>query len=157
MSNCVFKQTKKEPKFISVVSFSAVYNSEGGRRSSHLLNLVNFAAQFSHIVIIVGDNDVNSVPVETILSNYNDFTNAVWPSKVKIVGHMRRKDLDAELVSSNNMFLSEALGICFKSAKMIKLNDFHDEHPFHFHPLGEGYRHLAALILSLFIEFDEFW
>ena len=135
-----FQTNKKEPKFISVVSFSAVYNSKGGCRSSHLLNLVNFAAQFSHIEIIVGDNDVNSVPVETILSNYNAFTNAVWPSKVKIVGHMRRKDLDAELVSSNNMFLSEALGICFKSAKMIKLNDLDDEHPFHFHPLGEGYR-----------------
>ena len=146
-----------EPELIIVVDFSAVYDSEGGRRSTHLRNLVNLAAEFTHIVVIVGDNDVNNVPVETILSNYEAFNNAVWPSKVKFVGHMRRKDLDVELVSYNNIFLSDALGMCFKSAKMVKPSDFDDEFPFHFHPLGEGYRHLAALILSIFKEFDKFW
>ena len=119
--------------------------------------MVNLASEFTHIFVIVGDNDVNYQPVEYIASKFNEFSDAVWPAKVKFCGHMRRKDLNAFLVANNNIFLSEELGMSYKSAKMVKRADFDDANPFHFHPLGEGYRHLAALILSVLREFNEVW
>ena len=119
--------------------------------------MVNYAANFSHIFVIVGDNDVNTESVEFILNRFNEFSDAVWPSKVKFCGHMRRKDLNSDLVASNNSFLSEQLGLNYRSTKLIKRKDFSDDTPFHFSRDGEGYRHLAALILSVFREFDNFW
>ena len=86
-----------------------------------------------------------------------NFKAAIWPTEVKFAGNMRRKDLDAALVASNNSFFSENLGIHFKSTKMVKRVDFSDEQPFHFDPDGEGYRHMGAMIFSVLQEFSENW
>ena len=144
-------------KYRTIFFCSAQYDSQGGRRSRDLIHLANFASAYTHILVIVGDNDVNSDPVENILGHYNDFSNAVWPSHVKFAGHMRRKDLDADLVAYNNTYLSQNLGNFFKSTKLIKRNDFDDDTPYHFNVFGEGYRHLAALIYSVLREFNDLW
>ena len=65
-------------------------------------------------------------------------------------GHMRRKDLLAELVSKSNMFLRNKLGHQLKGTRIIKREDFWD---CHFDRFGEGYRHFAALILSVLKDF----
>ena len=70
---------------------------------------------------------------------------------------MRRKDLDATVVSDNNIFLSNNLGCHYKSTKLIKREDFRDNRRFHFEPLGQGYRHMAAMILSVLEEFVKEW
>ena len=136
--------------------FRAQYEGEGGRRCEHLIDLVDFAREFTHILVIVGDNDVKTQKIGYILKKYLEFKKAVWPSKVKFAGHMRRGDLDPVLVANNNIFLSENLGVHYKSTKLIKPNDFHD-YDCHFDREGEGYRHLAALILAVFEEFVRSW
>ena len=78
-------------------------------------------------------------------------------SHVKFAVHMRRKDLDADLVAYSNTYLSQNLGNFFKSTKLIKRNDFDDDTPYHFNVFGEGYRHLAALIYSVLREFNDLW
>ena len=134
--------------------FRAKYDGEGGRRSEHLIDLVEFAREFTHILVIAGDNDVKTQNIGYILQKLLEFKKAVWPSK--FAGHMRRGDLDPVLVANNNTFLSENLGVNYKSTKLIKLNDFHD-YDCHFDREGEGYRHLAALILAVFEEFVRSW
>ena len=89
-------------------------DGEGGRKSSHLYRLVSFARDYTHIFIIVGDNDVKTLSVGKILQNFLAFERDVWPSRVKFTGNMRRKDLCADTVSSNNIFLSSQLGYKFK-------------------------------------------
>ena len=136
--------------------FRAQYDAQGGRRSEHLIDLVDFARQFTHILVIVGDNDVKSQKIWYVLEKYLEFKKAVWPSKVKFAGHMRRGDLDPVLVANYNIFLSENLGVHYKSTKLIKPSDFH-AYDCHFDVEGEGYRHLAALILAVFDEFVRSW
>ena len=130
-------------------------DGEGGRRSAHLYKLVTFAQNYTHIFVIVGDNDVKSTSVGKILQNFLDFERSVWPSRVKFAGNMRRKDLCADTVSANNVFLSSHLGYKFKKTKMIKRADFDDDCEYHFDKNGEGFRHMAALILSVLQEFAE--
>ena len=96
----------------------AEFDSQGGRRCHHLCGLVNYAVNFSHFVVIVGDNDVNTEKIEFILNRFNELSDAVWQSKVKFCRHMRRKDLNSDLVASNNTFLSEQLGLNHR--KLIK-------------------------------------
>ena len=145
---CIFFQSKLT-KF-----FRAHYDGEGGRRSEHLIDLVDLA--ISHILVIVGDNDVKTQKIGYILQKFLEFKQAFWPSKVKFAGHMRRGDLDPLLVANNNIFLSENLGVHYKSTKLIKPNDFH-AYDCHFDVEGEGYRHLAALILAVLEEFVRSW
>ena len=133
------------------------YDSEGGRRSAHLLQLVDFAKNFTHVFVIVGDNDVAEESIEYILGNFVLFLDAVWPTRVKFAGNMRRRDLDPVLVSNNNIFLSDRLGKHYKSTKLIKREDFHYNQTFHFDRNGEGHRHMAALILSVLDEFVMEW
>ena len=40
--------------------FKAQYNGDGGRRSEHVIDLVDFAQEFTHILVIVGDNDLKT-------------------------------------------------------------------------------------------------
>ena len=117
--------------------FRAQYDGEGGRRSEHLIDLVEFAREFTQILVIAGDNDVKTQNIGYILQKILEFKKAVWPSKVKFAGHMRRGDLDPVLVAKNNTFLSENLGVNDKSTKLIKPNDFHD-YDCHFDREGEG-------------------
>ena len=92
-----------------------------------------------------------------MLSRYLQFKDSIWPTKVKFAGNMRRKDLDAVVVSNNNNYISEKLGAHYNSTKMIKRDDFSNYRPFHFDREGEGYRHLAPMILSVFDEFVKNW
>ena len=114
-------------------------DGEGGRRSAHLYKLVSFARNYTHNFVIVGDNDVKNTSVGKILHNFLDFERSVWPSRVKFAGNMRRKDLCADTVSSNNVFLSSHLGYKFKKTKMIKRADFDDDCEYHFDKNGEGF------------------
>ena len=84
--------------------FRAQYDGEGGRRSEHLIDLVEFAREFTHILVIVGNNDVKTQNIGYILQKVLEFKKAVWPSRVKFAGHMRRGDLDPVLVANNNIF-----------------------------------------------------
>ena len=68
---------------------------------------------------------------------------------------MSRKDLDDVVASNNNNYLNEKLVAHYKSTKKIKRDDFSNYRPFHFDREGEGYRNLAAMILSVFDEFVE--
>ena len=68
---------------------------------------------------------------------------------------MRRKDLPPDLVANNNMYFRNKLGWQSKSTKIIQRKDFSDSCPFHFNKFGEGYRHMAALVLSVLREFCE--
>ena len=119
--------------------------------------MVNLASEYTHVFVIVGDNDARYLHVDAILENFLAFKDAIRPTRVKFAGHMRRNDLPADLVSSSNIFLAEALGINYKSTKMIKPSDFDSDPGFHFEPFGEGYRHLGAMILSVFEEFCKRW
>ena len=76
---------------------------------------------------------------------------------MKFAGNMRTKDLNPVLVCNNNVYLSEKLGVYYKSTKLVKRGDFHFRNTFHFDRNGEGYRHMAALILSVLDEFVEKW
>ena len=79
------------------------------------------------------------------------------PTNVKIVGNLRRGDLDPVMMTNNNEFLSENLGVNFKSAKMVKRADFGVDKSNHFNKEGHGFSHLAAMILSMFVEFVTSW
>ena len=82
-----------------------------------------------------------------------EFRDAIWPTKTIFAGNMRRKDLSPARVAKNNMFLRNKLGLQLKSTKIIRREDFDDNIQFHFDKFGEGYRHMAALILSVLREF----
>ena len=53
------------------------------------------------------------------------------------------------------MFLRNELGYRLKSTKVIRREDFDEKCPFHFDKNGEGYRHMAVLILSVLRDFEE--
>ena len=112
------------------------YNGVGGRRSADLIGLVDMARDYTHIFVIVGDNDVNSLDICYIYKNYRAFSRAVWPSKVMFSGHLRRKDLDADLVANNNIYLSNMLENQYKSPKLVKREDFDDYEGFHLNRNG---------------------
>ena len=82
----------------------AQYDGEGGRQSEHLVDLMEFAREFTHFLVIVGNNDVKTQNVGYILQKVLEFKKAVWPSKVKFAGHMWCGDLDPVLVANNNIF-----------------------------------------------------
>ena len=107
--------------------------------------------------MIVADNDVATRSANYILKNFLRFKEAIWPTEVKLAGNMRRKDLDATVVSDNNISLGNNLGCYYKSTKLIQREDFHDNRRFHFEPLGQGYRHMAAMILSVLEEIVKKW
>ena len=111
----------------------------------------------SHLFVIVGDNDVNSISVEEIYNNYKKFEEAIWPTKVRFCGHLRRKDFDLKKVERNNLFLYQKLGKKYKSPRIVKKKDFGNRPRYHFHLYGEGYRHLGVLILSALKDFAKYW
>ena len=135
--------------------FSPKYNGEGGRRVDDLKDLVGMAKKYLYVFVIVGDNDAKSRPVTYIYKKFVEFRNAIWPTQVKFAGNMRRKDLPPQLVSSNNMFLRNKLGFQLKGTRVIRREDFCDYSRFHFDKFGEGVRHMAVMILSVFREFDQ--
>ena len=92
-----------------------------------------------------------------MIEKFRVFRDAIWPSKVKFAGNLRRGDLDSDVVSYNNIVLSESLGVHFKSTKLIKRADFGFPNTWHFDRNGEGFRHMAAMVLSVFDEFVEKW
>ena len=108
------------------------------------------ARTYSHVFVIVGDNDAKTKSIHYICNKYKEFRDAIWPTEVMFARHMRRKDLPAELVSKKNMFLRNKLGHQLKGTRIIKRKDFWD---CHFDRFGEGYRHFAALILSVLKDF----
>ena len=85
--------------------------------------------------------------------NLKEFRDAIWPTEVRFAAHMQRKDLHTEIISKNNMFCRNQSGFVLKSAKFVRREDFSDFKPFDFDPLGEGYRHMAVLVLSVVKEF----
>ena len=113
------------------------------------MSLANFASNYDLVIVIVGDNDAKYESKEFICQNFLDFRNSVWPTEVRFAGHMRRKDLPQELVSKNNMFYRNHLGSDLKSTRSIKREDFSDDQKYHFDKNGEGYRHMAAFIVSV--------
>ena len=123
------------------------------------MELVQEARLNTHVFVIVGDNDANTLPVSEIYNNFKRFEDAIWPTKMRFYGHMRRNDLGARLVEHNNLFLYQKIGRKYKSPRMVKNKDFgsfpHQE--YHFNPNGEGYRHLNALILSVLKDFAKYW
>ena len=117
------------------------------------MSLVPKATKYTHVFVIVGDNDALYKSMHYICRKYKEFRDAIWPTKVMFAGHMRRKDLPVELVSKNNMFFRNQLGYLLKSTKVIRREDFSNNCPFHFDKFGEGYRHMAVLVLSDFRDF----
>ena len=117
------------------------------------MGLVDDAKNFTHVFVIVCDNDAKSVSANMICKKFFEFQKAIYPTDVKFACHMRRKDIPQELVASNNMFFRNKLGFRMKSTKIIRREDFDDNKKYHFDPNGEGFRHMAALILSVFREF----
>ena len=107
--------------------------------------------------VILGGNDVKWKLVDYMLGRYVQFIEAVRPNKVKIAGILRRKDLCPVIVAEYNIYLSDRLGEHFKSNRIIKNYDFHDRATCHFKKNGQGYRHMAAMILSVFDEFVTKW
>ena len=101
----------------------------------------------------MGDNDAKTMPVSYIYRKFVEFRDAVWPTKVKFSGHLRRKDLPPQLVSKNNMFLRNKLGSQLKGTRVVKREDFDDNIGYHFDKYGEGFRHLGVLMLSVSKEF----
>ena len=111
------------------------------------------ASEYTHVFVIVGDNDAKSKSISYICQKIIEFRDAVWPTEVKFAGHLRRKDLLPQSVSKNNMFLRNKLGCHLKGTRIIRREDFSDACRFHFDKHREGYRHMAALILSVLSEF----
>ena len=91
------------------------------------------------------------------MKKYLEFQNAVWPSNVKFAGNMRRGDLDPVMVTNNTIFLSENLEVNFKSAKIVNDADFDVNKSSLFNKEGQGFSHLATMILSVFEEFVTSW
>ena len=118
------------------------------------MSLVTDARQYKGVFVIVGDNDAKTKSVQYICLKFMEFRDAIWPTKVIFAGNMRRKDLPPEMVSKNNMFLRNQLGSQLKSTRIVGREDFDDNCRYHFDKYGEGYRHMAALILSVIREFD---
>ena len=142
----------------SYLFYSARFDAEGGRRVADLPDLVEFASNFSHVFVIVGDNNVKFDSVEYIYRHYINFADALWPSTVRFSGHFKRGDLNPIKVENNNLFLHEKLGRLYKSPRLIKWKGFQTgSQNYHFRPDGEGFRHMCAYVLSALEEFDKFW
>ena len=110
------------------------------------MSLAKKARTYSHVFVIVADNDAKTKSIHCICNKYKEFRDAIWLTEVTFAGHMRRKDLPAELVSKKNMFLRNKLDHQLKGTRIIKREDFW---ACHFDRFGEGYRHFAALILPV--------
>ena len=123
----------------------------------HLNQLVDVAKEYTHVFVIVGDNDVQNRSISYICNKFLQFKNDIWSTRVKFCGNLHRRDLDANVVAQNNVFLSEKLGILYKSPKIIKREEFHHIETYHLDRFGYGYRHMAALILSVLEEFVLEW
>ena len=130
--------------------FSLSYDAKGGRRCDDLMGLVEKAKCFTDVIVIVGDNDAKTMPIQFICAKFKEFRDSVAPTVVKFAGNMKRKDLPRELVSKNNMFLWNNLGYQFKSTKVIRREDFSSVSKF-----GEVYRHMACMIYSVFQELSQ--
>ena len=138
-----------------IIFYSPSYDGEGGRRCQHLMSLVKMVKSFTHVFVTVGDNNAKTVPIQNICKKFVEFRDSVAPTVVRFAGNMRRKDLPQELVSKKNMFMRNNLGSRLKSTKVIRREDFSDASGFHFDKFGEGYRHMASMIYSVFREFSE--
>ena len=119
------------------------------------MGLVEKAKCFTHVFVIVGDNDAKTMPIQFICAKFKEFCDSVAPTVVKFAGNMRRKDLPRELVSKNNMFLRNNLGYQLKSTKVVRREDFSGVSKFHFVKFGKGYRHMACMIYSVLQEFSQ--
>ena len=67
------------------------YDGEDGRWCAGLMDLAREAKNFSHFFVIVGDIVAKSQSMRYICKKYEEFWDAVHPTKVKFAGHMRRK------------------------------------------------------------------
>ena len=121
------------------------------------MGLVRKASRFTHVFVIVGDNDAKERSVEYIYENFRKLANAVYPTKLRFCGHFKRKDLAKETVQNNNLYYYRRFGVQYKSPRAVKNKDFHHKVRYHFNRQGEGYRHMSVLILSVLKEFSKFW
>ena len=121
--------------------------------------MVPLARKFTHVFVIVGDNDVAELPVENIYQNYKNFSEMIYPTNVRFCGHFKRKDFDRnpKVVEENNLFLYKKLGYQYKSPRAVKNKDFGLRQRYHFSPFGAGYMHMSALILSVIKDFATYW
>ena len=136
---------------------SVEFDFEGGRRVAHLPSLVEKASNFTHVFVIVGDNDMKTSSVYYIYRHFVEFSNAVWPAQVRFSGRFKRRDLCPNKVEDYNIFLHEKLGRQYKSPRMIKWKDFDIDVEYHFDRYGQGYKHMSAFILSALEEFAMYW
>ena len=132
---------------------STVFDGEGGGRCCDLMSFSIDASEYSLVLVIDGHNDANYNSMHYICEKIKEFRSAIWPTEVRFVGHIRRKDLPVDLVSKNNMFYRNQLGFHLKSTQMIRREDFSDVCPFHFDKNGEGFRHMAAFVFKIYNEF----
>ena len=133
------------------------FDARGGRRSGDLPHLATHAKNFTHVFVIVGDNDVKELHVADIYDNYRKFANLVYPTKVRFCGHFKRKELSAKQIELNNLFLYRKLGYRYKSPRTVKNKDFGNRTRYHFSPYRHGFHHMGALILSALNDFDKYW
>ena len=66
-----------------------------------------------------------------LLLEYGTWLNFWHPVDVRFAGHVRRKDLNPKLVSLNNMYYRNHLGLYLKSTRLIWREDFSNSCPYH--------------------------
>ena len=133
---------------------SPSYNAEGGRRSVHLRTMIQKLMVYTHIFVICGDNDVNSLTVEEICRNYQFVIRALHPRIIRSSGFLPRADFDEKLREKNNIFLAENLKDRYKSPKLVKKIDFdiNGRNKCHLRYTQHGLQHLMAHCLSFLID-----
>ena len=97
MGNFIVRKIFRFSIFLVIKFFSPSYDAIGGRRCEDLMGLVENAKCFTHVFVIVGDNDANTMPIQYICAKFKEFRDSVAPTVVKFAGNIRRKDLPGSL------------------------------------------------------------
>ena len=115
--------------------FRVAYDAVGGRRTGHLAGLSQKANNYNKVLIIVGNNDPNSLAVEAILDNLRSFLNslrsdikkricAFLPRRDNHILYDRRTQMWCNPVTEINKRLQREFGYAIASARFFKLDDF---------------------------------
>ena len=130
--------------------YNPEFDGAGARKNFHVRGLISKASAYSHVFVIVHDNDALSLDKREILHNVLDIESAVWSTQFMFMWHMKRKGLAASLVQ----LLKKHLGNRYKNPRPIKRNKgFCDHQLYQFEPNDGGYAYECALILSLLENF----
>ena len=139
----------------SVLRYPVTFDHQGGRTTLDLRFLSEKANQFSHVLVVCGNNDVNKLTDDQIVHNFKQFMSSLKKGvEVRIMGFWPRKDHKEEFnadtmafenpVTRINLRLFKEFKKEYCSPRDMKYEDFLDNDNCHLNETGK--QHLSRFI-----------